>query len=67
MYCRLSAPAKRSSDTEVEAGGQKPADAEAIGQRPTNAEGQRSESQRGPESGSGSPGLARSVPELEDR
>ncbi len=54
-------------DVEVEAGGQKPADAEVGSQRPADAGGQRSEGQIGPESESGGSKLAGLGPELEDK
>ncbi len=49
MQSRVSAPVKKPRDTEVEAGGLRPADAEAGGPRPADvkAGGLRSGGQRG--------------------
>ncbi len=57
VHLGVSAPAERPRDTEVKAGGPKPA----------HAGGQRSEGQRGPESKSGGPRPAGSGPKLEDK
>ncbi len=63
----MSTSAERLKDVEVEAGGQRPADAKVGGQRPADARGQRSESQRGSESKLRGSRLARSGLELEDK
>ncbi len=57
IYLRVSAPAERPRDVEVE----------ASGPRLAYARVQRSEGQRSPESESGGPGSAGSGPELEDK
>ncbi len=63
----MSISAERPRDVEVEAGGQRPADAEEEGQRSADAGGQRLEDQKCAESRSGGPRPARSGPELKDK
>ncbi len=68
------ASAERLRDEEVEARGQRQANAKVGGHGPIDveaesqrSESQRSEGQRGPESKSGGSRLARSRPQLEDK